>query len=161
MERINNQFGPFYQDEIDFYIQQLSVNGEFIMNSKQKEWVLYIFYKYFGDPAATKAINRNDYIKLIIASKKILESSELYLLPRILSSKFSRLNTRKSVNKTDSKKIESSQFFKLLQNKYLDPNFQGEIITGGGGDKPEKIVLTKEDQKRKDKEKKNKGGCCK
>lgn len=121
MERINNQFGPFYQDEIDFYIQQLSVNGEFIMNSKQKEWVLYIFYKYFGDPAATKAINRNDYIKLIIASKKILESSKLYLLPRILSSKFSRLNTRKSVNKTDSKKIENSQFFKLLQTKYLDP----------------------------------------
>ena len=53
------------------------------------------------------------------------------------------------------------ELFKLVGNKYLDPNFQGEIITGGGGDKPEKIVLTKEDQKRKDKEKKNKGGCCK
>ena len=51
------------------------------------------------------------------------------------------------------------ELFKLVGNKYLDPNFQGEIIKEG--DKPGKIVLTKEDQKKKDKENKSKGGCCK
>ena len=39
------------------------------------------------------------------------------------------------------------ELFKLVGNKYLDPNFQEEIT--GGGDKPGKIVLTKEEQKKK------------
>ena len=60
------------------------------------------------------------------------------------------------------KNIGIDELFKLVGSKYLDPNFQEELLQGEGGeDKKQNIVITKEEQKKKDKERKRKkDGCC-
>ena len=45
-----------------------------LMYRFQNNMVFLLFYKYFGDPNSAKAINRIDYIQLIIAAKRILLS---------------------------------------------------------------------------------------
>ena len=60
------------------------------------------------------------------------------------------------------KNIGIDELFKLVGSKYLDPNFQEELLQREGGeDKKQNIVITKEEQKKKDKERKRKkDGCC-
>ena len=68
MKLIELSFGPFDQDDIEFYKRRYAKeNGEVVINSFQKELVFNLFYKYFGDTESIKSINLDDYIKLIMA----------------------------------------------------------------------------------------------
>lgn len=129
MKMIELLYGPFSEDEINFYIKRLSKDGQFTINSFQESLVFNLYYKYFGDTVSIKAINQRDYIKLIIASKKILESNNLIIMPYILSSKVRRLITRKSVNKKELSKLQSSQFYKLVLDKYKNPKIENQILS--------------------------------
>lgn len=129
MKSIELVYGPFSEDEINFYIKKLSKDGKFTINQFQETLVFNLFYKYFGDTVSIKAINQRDYIKLIIASKKILESNRLIMMPYILSSKIKRLITRKNVNKKELTKIQSSQFYPLVQDKYRNPRIENQILS--------------------------------
>ena len=121
MKMIELAFGPFSEDEINFYINKLSKDGTFTINSFQEDLVFNLYYKYFGDTVSIKAINQKDYIKLIIAAKKLLESNGLIIMPYILSSKVKRLITRKSVNK--------KELSKLVLDKYKNPKIENQILS--------------------------------
>lgn len=129
MKSIELIYGPFSDDEINFYIKKLSKDGRFTINPFQEDLVFNLYYKYFGDTISIKAINQIDYIKLIIAAKKILESNNLIIMPYIVSSKIKRLITRKNVNKKELLKIQSSQFYKMVQDKYKNPKIENQILS--------------------------------
>ena len=129
MKLIELMYGPFSEDEINFYIKKLSKDGSFTINSFQESLVFNLYYKYFVDTISIKAINQRDYIKLIIAAKKILESNRLIIMPYIVSSKVKRLITRKSVNKKELSKLQSSPFYKLVLDKYKNPKIENQILS--------------------------------
>lgn len=129
MKMIELVYGPFSEDEINFYIKKLSKDGRFVINPFQQDLVFNLYYKYFGDTVSIKAINQKDYIKLIIAAKKILESNRLIIMPYIISSKIKRLITRKNVNKKELIKIQSSQFYQMVKDKYKNPKIENQILS--------------------------------
>ena len=130
MKLIELSFGPFDQDDIEFYKRRYAKeNGEVVINSFQKELVFNLFYKYFGDTESIKSINLDDYIKLIMAGKRMLEANKLVMLPYILSSKVVRLATRKNVNKKELTKIESSDMYRRVEEKYdNDEKIEKQIL---------------------------------
>lgn len=74
------------------------------------------------------AINLEDYIKLIIAARRILETSGMVMLPYIVSSKIVRLATRKNVNKKELTKLESSPLWDMIKNKYKNEKIEKHIL---------------------------------
>ena len=126
MSTIESMYGPFNQDEIDFYNKQF--NEENWLNSFQRQLIFLLFYKYFGDPESIKVINKEDYIKLLIASKKILLSNNMILLPYIISGKVEKINGRKSVNKKESLRLQASALYPAVVNKYKSPKIEKLIL---------------------------------
>lgn len=119
MRNIEMVYGPFDDDEVKFYFDALSDNGQTItINSFQKNFVFNLFYKYFGDPSTLNLINVTDYVKLIIAARRILEDAGMVLLPHIVSSKVVHLATRKTINKKDLMKLEMSSTYQQIMQKY-------------------------------------------
>lgn len=129
MKDIDLIFGPFNQEEINFYSNALSENGKIVINSFQKDLVFNLFYKYFGDPVSINSINKDDYIKLIIASKRLLESSNMIILPYIISAKVNRLVSRKNLNKTEFTNLESSPYYQKIIDKYRNPKIEKHILS--------------------------------
>ena len=128
MQMIEMKFGPFNIDEIAFYKKNLSDSSyRPVINEFQKTLVFNLFYKYFGDPQSTKAINLDDYIKLIISSKKILEANSLVILPYIISSKIVRLASRRNINKKELIKLESSELWEKVKEKYKSEKIEKYI----------------------------------
>ena len=128
MQMIEMKFGPFNIDEISFYKKNLSDSSyRPVINEFQKTLVFNLFYKYFGDPQSTKAINLDDYIKLIISSKKILEANSLVILPYIISSKIVRLASRRNINKKELIKLESSELWEKVKEKYKSEKIEKYI----------------------------------
>lgn len=128
MRLIRMKYGPFEQDEINFFKRRLSENGEIKINSLQKMLVFNLFYKYFGDISCTNCINIDDYITLILAARRILEENGMYLLGAIVSSRVIRLATRKSVNKKEMTKLECSELYESITNKYRNEKIQKQIL---------------------------------
>lgn len=129
MERIEKMFGPFEDEEIEFYKKALADDGKIIINSFQKEMIFNLFYKYFGDATSLKAISIDEYVKLIIAAKKILEVNGMVILPYVISSKITKLVTRKNVNKKEFTKLESSPFYANIRNKYRNDKIEKYILS--------------------------------
>jgi len=129
MEDLEAKYGPFDQDEIDFYMKELSEDGKGPVNQFQMGLIFNLFYKYFGDPSAIKAINAEDYIKLMLIAKKILEANKLVIMPYIITSKINRFVTRKSVNKKELQKLESSQMYEIIKNKYRNEKIEKYILS--------------------------------
>lgn len=118
MENIDYLFGPFDEDEIRYYDKRLMNEHGEIINGFQKGLIFNLFYKYFGDPNALYSINRIDYIKLMIAAKNILLANNMIILPYIISSKVERLQSRKTMNKKESLKQESSALYEVIRKAY-------------------------------------------
>lgn len=128
MRNIEQVWGPFDQDEIDFYIESLGGDNEWL-NSFQYQLIFLLFYKWFGDDESIRAINKTDYIKLVITAKRILLLENMLLLPYIISGKIDKLNGRKSVNKKESLRLQASENYNLVMEKYRDPKLT-KIILG-------------------------------
>ena len=120
MKQIEYIFGPFNQDEIDYYIERLQNDqSDSIINGFQKNLIFNLFYKYFGDPVSINAINKVDYVKLMIAATKQLSANNMIILPYIISSKVERLQARKCVNKKELQNLESSKFYQVIKSTLL------------------------------------------
>jgi len=128
MHTIEMMYGPFEDDEIKFYTHRLSENGKCTVNSFQRDLVFNLFFKYFGDTNTLNAINLNDYVKLIIAARRILIASGMVLLPYIVSSKVVRLASRKNVNKKELVKLESSPLWGKIKDKYKSDRIEKHIL---------------------------------
>ena len=118
LEFIDYEFGPFDEKEIDFYIKRLEDDNHEVVNRFQQGLIFNLFYKYFGDPITLYAINKRDYVKLMIAAKKILLAYNMVILPYIVSSKVERIQPRKCINKKELLKIEASKYYDQIRNKY-------------------------------------------
>lgn len=129
MSRIELTYGPFDPEEIKHYRYALSDGVKCPVNAFQQELIFNIFYKDFGDPQAINAINLDDYIKLIIAARKILLQNNLVMLPYIISSKVTRLSSRKSINRKELTRIEASPLYKLVVDKYKDESIIKKILS--------------------------------
>ncbi len=126
---IEERFGPYNPDEVEYYRKQLRVNGETSIQHFQKQLVLYLFYKYFGDTLSPKGINEDSYIKLIITARNILENENLLIMPEIVCGKVNKYVSRNTVNKTVMQYIESSAYYPDLVHKYRNQSIIKHIIS--------------------------------
>jgi len=120
MKNIEMVYGPFEQEEIDFYVNRLSdfeINGNIIVPF-QRQLVFNIFFKYFGDSKSINSIGKIDYVKLIIASAKILKANNMIVLPYIVSGNIVRLQSKKNINKKELEKLETSKNLQKVREKY-------------------------------------------
>lgn len=124
METISLLYGPFNQNEIQFYMDRITD-----VNPFQRDLVFNLFYKYFGDPVSIKSINMEQYIKLIIVAKRILQSNNMVILPYVISSKIKRIATRKNVNKKEYEKIINSSSYEYIMNKYKSDKIEKDILS--------------------------------
>jgi len=129
MNLIRMKYGPFDKDEVSFFKKRLSEDGVIKINSLQKMLVFNLFYRFFGDTATVNCINLDDYVTLILAARRILEENGMYLLGAIVSSKVVRLATRKSVNKKEMTKLENSELYEAIKNKYKNEKIEKQILS--------------------------------
>ena len=128
MKYIENKYGPFTENEVEYYRMKLANNQGNIINEFQKNMVFNLFYKDFGDTASLNAINQTDYVKLILAAKRILEAYNMVILPYIISSKVIRIPNKKNINKKEFVKIESDPLWQQIRLKYRNPKIEQEIL---------------------------------
>lgn len=128
IKTIELRYGPFDEEEIMHYKKRLTQNNKPVINSYQFKMVCYLFFKDFGDQISVNSINQIDYIKLLIAAKRILTKSGLIILPYIISSKVVRVATRKNVNKRELTKIQASPTFQQIKTKYNNPKIEQKIL---------------------------------
>lgn len=115
-------------DEIIYYIRSLMKNDtKFTINPFQKKLIFLLFYRQFGDVISINAINRTDYIKLMIIAKRFLISRKLIELPYIISGRVDKYSERKGVNSKQLKKIEGSEFYDIIRDKYKNIKMEEEI----------------------------------
>lgn len=128
MRKIDSMWGPFDQDEINFYKRNLrNENGE-IINNFQKQLIFNLFYKYFGDTVSINAINEDGYVKLMLTAKKMLKDNMMGYLPYILSSKVNKIVSRKTLNKKEQTEMQQSQYYKLVEDKYKNSKIMQQIL---------------------------------
>lgn len=120
MRRLEEMFGPIPQKTINQYIIRLSYDGREIIHSFQKEIIMYMFYKYFGDTVSTNLISLEEYIKLMIYAKQILKQQEMILLPEIIAGRCEKYNYKKNLNAKDKVSMERSDVYQKLKDKYLN-----------------------------------------
>ena len=116
MREIESRFGPFSKEEINYYISQY--NDDNWLNGLQKQLIFLLFYKYFGDSESIKGINKEDYFRLMMAAKTILLNNNMVMLPYIISGKIERNVGRKILNKKESMKLEKSENYPKVIEKY-------------------------------------------
>jgi len=131
MKTIESQFGPFDPKEIELYEKAVLTdeNGNLVINKFQKQLVFSMFYKYFRDTQSIHAISKIEYIKLMIAAKKILKSKNMLVLPYIISGKIDKLVQRKTVNKKERINVMASQTYPKLLDKYKDESIVNDILS--------------------------------
>lgn len=128
MKKIVQLFGPFDDNEIAFYMNELGKNGKPIKNAFQSNLISYLFLKYFKDIKAIKLVNYRDYIILMLAAKKYLISEGQSLLPFILGGRVERLVSRKTINKKILQRMEISESYPKVVAKYNNKKIQEDII---------------------------------
>lgn len=129
VKKIEALYGPFSDKEIEHYRKKLTKDGAPVINPLQKQLIGYLYDKDFGDPITLSAIkNQTDYIKLIIAGKRILLGSGMVILPYIISSKVLRTASRKLISKRDMVRIESSALYAQLKAKYNNEKIMVKIM---------------------------------
>ena len=106
----------------------MSRGGKIVVNSLQKTLVTYLFAKEFDDPQSAKIVNVRQYIILIIAARRLLESYNLFQLPYMVGGKVNRIVTRKNINKKELQKIEASKYYPLIHDKYNNVKIEQDVI---------------------------------
>ena len=129
MNQIKMLYGPFEREEIQFYKHRLSDWSRADLNSFQCGLIFNLFYKYFGDTNSINSICLDDYIVLMIAANRILRSNGMVLLPYILSSKVIRLSNRKNLNKKELTKIQLSDLWQKVKDKYRNEKIEKYILS--------------------------------
>lgn len=103
-------------------------NGD-IINSFQKNLVSQLFAKYFGDPYTINSINKIEYVELIIAATRLLKSYNMIILPYIISSKMSRIQNKKNINKKEQTRLENAAFYQRIKEKYQSEAVINQIFS--------------------------------
>ena len=83
----------------------------------------------YGDTQSIYGINITDYIKLMLAAKKILLDNHMIILPYIISGKVEKLVGRKTVNKKEQAQLESLDNYQQIVNKYRNDKIMTSIMS--------------------------------
>ena len=130
INNIEKLYGPFSQEELDFYYDRLNSNSSGIMNDFQKQLINNLFYKKFRDTESIAGIDSGyDYIKMMLAAKKILSQNAMIILPYVISGKVEKIVTRKTVNKKEELMIKSSPYYPKLIDKYQNDKITKHILS--------------------------------
>lgn len=129
MNSIDRKFGPFDPDEIRFYMIELQKDGKGLINNFQKDLIFQLMYNEFGDTISIKSINKEDYVKLMIAAKRKLMAKGLKILPYIISSRIVRFSNKKNINKKESQKLQLSAEYAAIMKKYKSDKMEKLILT--------------------------------
>jgi hypothetical protein len=128
VDKIEALYGPFSDDEIEHYRKKLSRGGAAVINDYQSQLIGYMYGKDFGDLITMSAIrNQTDYIKLMIASKRILLASGMTILPYIISGRIIRIATRKIISKKDMVSMEADPLYDQIKKKYNNAKIEQKI----------------------------------
>lgn len=128
MKQIEDRFGPFSKEEIEYYKIELSKGRKSPIVPHQKILVCYLFYKWFGDPSALGSMDLTSYIKLIIAAKRLLAANNLHTMEAILSGKFVKVIKRVNMNKKELQKITSSSTYEAVADIYHNEKITNLLI---------------------------------
>lgn len=128
LHNIELMFGPFSDEEVQFYMRRLENDNGNIINDFQKTLVFNLFYKYFGDPVSINNINKIGYAKLIIAAKRLLRANNLIIMPYIVSSKIVKLQHKKNINKKEQLRLENATYFQQVRDKYRSEKIEQYIL---------------------------------
>ena len=123
-----NGIGLVSEDEIAFYKQELTKNGGELINRFQQDLVNLSVDKYFGDPITSKFTNKNEYVAMMIATKKLLKT-RFILLPEIICGRILKLVDRKSINKKYLEKVKLSPTWKRIENLYRNPLKEDQVLS--------------------------------
>lgn len=126
---IERQYGPFSEEEINHYRVRLTADGQNIIDDFQFTLIGNLFFKYFGYPTAFNSIKNTDYIKLMIAAKRLLNANNMLILPYIISSKTRNIQNRKSINRKELLSIEKSPNYKKVLQKYKSTSMHEYILS--------------------------------
>lgn len=130
MKNIEYQFGPFDMREVMFYNENLgSGEKKHPVHKFQKNLIFNLFYKYFGDTESIKDINSLDYIKLLLAARKMLQGSYMVLLPYVISAKIEKYVSRKTVNKKELIKIKASPYYDMFIKRYQSEKAEKQLLS--------------------------------
>ena len=121
--------GPFDEKEIHFYMRELKNEEGEIINGFQKQLAFNMFYKYFEDTVSINAINVISYIKLMLSARDMLKTMNLTYLSTIIASKVEKVVTRKSLNKKELVKMQSSQYYKMVEDKYKNDKIIKQMLS--------------------------------
>lgn len=125
VKKIEAIYGPFSDAEVEHYKKALTKNGSQIINRLTNQMLGYVFYKELGDPVTWKNIpSSTDYVKLLIAAKRILLKTGMVILPYVISSRVDRLSSRKVISKSNTIEIKNAALFQQFQEKYNNPKVQ-------------------------------------
>lgn len=128
MRNIIQEYGPFDEEEIEFYRKELTADGKPLRNEFQSNLISYLFLRHFCDTQAVKLINNNDYLILMIAAKRKLVMEGLRLLPFILGGRINRFVTRKTLNKKILQRMMISDNYPRVVAKYQNEKIQEQIL---------------------------------
>lgn len=128
LKKIELMYGPFSDDEVNFYLRRLENDNGNIINDFQKTLVFNLFYKYFGDPNSINNINKIGYVKLIIAASRLMKAHNLVIMPYIVSSKIVKLQHKKSINKKEQMRLENTSYFQQIREKYKSEKIEQYIL---------------------------------
>ena len=120
MQKIENLYGPFNQKEIDYYIKRLTEDGKSVKTTFQTYLIYNLFIDEFGDKDSIRYINNEEYVKLMIAAKKILSSYKMFTLAEIVGGKVEKTIARKNINKNMFTRIKMSENYPKVRDKYKD-----------------------------------------
>lgn len=128
MRKIVQIYGPFDDDELDFYERQLVKDGHGIKNEFQANLISYLFLKEFKDTRAAKLINNREYVILMVAAKRYLAREGQTLLPFIIGGRVERCVTKKMVNKKIMQRIMISELYPKVVEKYKNDKINEENV---------------------------------
>lgn len=130
ISRIDSLFGPFNEEEVAFQRNNLRNSVGNYQNSFQRELVLSLFYKYFGDPDSTNCIDpATDYIKLMLTARNMLLKQNFTIMPYVLCAKVEKLVPRKTINKREETEMMSSKYYPMVVDKFRDPKVLQQILS--------------------------------
>ena len=77
-----------------------------------------MFFRYFGDTVSINSINADQYVILLIATKRILLNQGMKLLPYIIASNIIQISSRTTLCKKELIKLEQSEYYNDIKRKY-------------------------------------------
>ena len=130
MKNLEQKLGPFSEDEINFYIKQLTKDNRHVKNNFQLQLINYLFMKDFGDPGSIQYINNREYVILMLAAKRKLTLNNMSLLSAIIGGRVEKLVGRKTVNKAVLLRMKMTENYGRILNKYVNERIPEEVLFG-------------------------------